>query len=315
MRKLRFSIGGLMGIVLAAAVGLTALKSASRIWAGAMLLLTCGILALGVVGAIYRQGTRRAWWLGFSHFGWGYMALWCFWSVGGWPDLPTTTARSRSSGPGSKAQLLPMGVSFVGRRGVGALAAARAWNPSTTSRPDTASARSWPPCWGACSRRSSSCPRGIRPTGPARCAGDEPANREPVAPADDRRARVLVLIAAAAAIWAGSHAARWAVVTFALTCALIGLAILAAVLGRRAPSGDRPGRRPLRRGLLALVFGRPAGQPPRVYFATDQVLDALRPGLRRFPRTGPQKTCGSWKRWSSRFRCLRAETPLDDVLK
>jgi hypothetical protein len=75
MRKLRFSIGGLMVIVLAAAVGLAALRNASRTWAGAMLLLTCGILALGVVGAIYRKGAERAWWLGFSIFGWGYMAL------------------------------------------------------------------------------------------------------------------------------------------------------------------------------------------------------------------------------------------------
>ena len=110
-----------------------------------MLLLTCGILTLGVVGAIYRQGTRRAWWLGFSLFGWGYMALWGFWSVGGWPDLPTTSALEILR-PWLKSPA-PADGGFFGRApGVGALAAARAWNRSTTSRPDTASGGSWPPC-------------------------------------------------------------------------------------------------------------------------------------------------------------------------
>jgi hypothetical protein len=56
MRKFRFSIAGLMLIVLAAAVGLAAHKNASPPWAGAMLLLTCAILARGIVAAIYRQG-------------------------------------------------------------------------------------------------------------------------------------------------------------------------------------------------------------------------------------------------------------------
>jgi hypothetical protein len=56
MQKFRFSIGELILIVLGAAVGLAVLKTASKIWAGTMLLLTCGPLALGVNGAIYRQG-------------------------------------------------------------------------------------------------------------------------------------------------------------------------------------------------------------------------------------------------------------------
>ncbi len=75
MRPFRFSIGGLMAIVLVAAVGLAALRNPSATRAGAMLLLTCGILALAVVGAISRTGAERAWWLGTSLFGWGYLAL------------------------------------------------------------------------------------------------------------------------------------------------------------------------------------------------------------------------------------------------
>ena len=42
MQFLRFSIAGLMGAVLIAAVGLVALRFASPIWAGATLLATCG---------------------------------------------------------------------------------------------------------------------------------------------------------------------------------------------------------------------------------------------------------------------------------
>ena len=89
-RSIRFSIAGLMGAVLVAAIGLAALRNASETWAGVMLLLTCGVLALAVVGVVCRAGSERAWWLGFALFGWGYLAL-AFWS---WhdasaPELPT----------------------------------------------------------------------------------------------------------------------------------------------------------------------------------------------------------------------------------
>jgi hypothetical protein len=75
MRFVRFSIAGLMGAVLTAALGLTALRSASETWAGAALLLTCGVLGLAVVGVVSRAADERAWWLGFALFGWGYLAL------------------------------------------------------------------------------------------------------------------------------------------------------------------------------------------------------------------------------------------------
>ncbi len=78
-QTIRFSIAGLMGIVLVAAIGLAALRNASETWAGVMLLLTCGALALAVVGVVCRAEAERAWWLGFALFGWGYLAL-AFWS-------------------------------------------------------------------------------------------------------------------------------------------------------------------------------------------------------------------------------------------
>ena len=71
MRKPRFSIAGLMTIVLVAAVGLAALRSPSPAWAGTLFMVTCGVFGLAIVGAIYRVGVARAWWLGFCVFGIG----------------------------------------------------------------------------------------------------------------------------------------------------------------------------------------------------------------------------------------------------
>ena len=50
--------------------------------AGAVLLLTLGAFALAVLAVVYRRGERRAFWLGFALFGWGYMAL----TAGAWWD-------------------------------------------------------------------------------------------------------------------------------------------------------------------------------------------------------------------------------------
>src|SRR5579872_5520229 len=100
MGKLRFTLAGLMGAVLVAAVGLAALRNPTESWAGGMLLLTCGTLALAVIGAITRRGARRTWWLGFGLFGWGYLVLSGCWSAtnlvaqsstGIFDKLPTTS--------------------------------------------------------------------------------------------------------------------------------------------------------------------------------------------------------------------------------
>ena len=78
MRKTRFSIAALMGVVLLAALALAMFRYGSRVSAGVLLLFTYAMLCLAVVGIVCRGGGERAWWLGFSLFGWGYMAL-AFW--------------------------------------------------------------------------------------------------------------------------------------------------------------------------------------------------------------------------------------------
>src|SRR5215475_7161898 len=92
MPKLRFSIAGLMGIVLVVAVGLGGLMSPSPMKAGAIFMMTCGLLGLALVGAIYRRGKQRAWWVGFCVFGWGYLLLVATYGGGKFrfPSLPTS---------------------------------------------------------------------------------------------------------------------------------------------------------------------------------------------------------------------------------
>src|SRR4051812_7063548 len=75
MGRLRFSIAGLMALVLALSVAFASLRFASEPWAGVILLMTLGALSLAILGVVYRKGERRAAWLGFALLGWGYMAL------------------------------------------------------------------------------------------------------------------------------------------------------------------------------------------------------------------------------------------------
>ena len=73
IKSFRFSIAGLMGVVLIiAALGLAAMRLASELLAGIMFLLTSGVLCLAFIALICRGPAERAWWLGFNVFGWVY---------------------------------------------------------------------------------------------------------------------------------------------------------------------------------------------------------------------------------------------------
>src|SRR5438270_8186539 len=80
MSRPRFSIAGLMFVVLLIAVGVAALRSASQLWAGMIFTLTLALLGVAVIGVIYRRGARRAFWLGATLFGGGYLIV----SFGPW---------------------------------------------------------------------------------------------------------------------------------------------------------------------------------------------------------------------------------------
>jgi hypothetical protein len=74
-RSIRFSIAGLMGVVVIVAVGLAALRKGSEAFAGVIFLTTSGVLGLAVLGAALAEGRPRQIWLGAAIFGTGYMIL------------------------------------------------------------------------------------------------------------------------------------------------------------------------------------------------------------------------------------------------
>ncbi|MFO0958507.1 MAG: hypothetical protein U0800_13940 [Isosphaeraceae bacterium] len=71
----RFSILGLMGLVLALAVAMAALRGANDAWAGGLVLGIALLIGLAGLGSIYAEGPRRARRMGFAAFAGGYFAL------------------------------------------------------------------------------------------------------------------------------------------------------------------------------------------------------------------------------------------------
>ncbi len=102
MRKLRFTIGGLMAVVLVVAIDFAALQTADVTWIAVLSLLTHAALGLAILGIVFRRGAERAWWVGFFVFGWGYlhMSPWGVW----YPYKPPTLVllewlRTKSGAP------------------------------------------------------------------------------------------------------------------------------------------------------------------------------------------------------------------------
>jgi hypothetical protein len=73
MRRFRFTIANLLGLVLLLAVGFAALREATELWDSAVFSTTLGLLSASVLLAIHRADRRRAFWLGFALIGWIYL--------------------------------------------------------------------------------------------------------------------------------------------------------------------------------------------------------------------------------------------------
>jgi hypothetical protein len=65
----------MMILLVALGLALSSLLFPSEGAAAAVLLVTEAILAVAILAVVYRTQERRAFWLGFALFGWGYMAL------------------------------------------------------------------------------------------------------------------------------------------------------------------------------------------------------------------------------------------------
>jgi hypothetical protein len=75
MKHFRFSIGGLMVVILLLSVAFAALRYPTPLWANFWYSFALAVLTLAVPAAFYRRGEQRAFWVGFASCGWVYFVL------------------------------------------------------------------------------------------------------------------------------------------------------------------------------------------------------------------------------------------------
>jgi hypothetical protein len=73
MRRIRFTIGGLLAAVLFAAVSIAALRESTDLWDSGVFTAVLFLLLAALLLAVHRTGRQRAFWLGFALFGWAYL--------------------------------------------------------------------------------------------------------------------------------------------------------------------------------------------------------------------------------------------------
>ncbi len=293
MRQLRFAIGGLIAVVLVPAIGFVALKNPDATWAGVMLLLTCGVLGLAVIGAVCRRETERAWWLGFALFGGGYMIL-AFWPSEQSPRLPTLPLLE-VLGPafGISPRYVPPGI----RGGGGGL------EPSFTQIGHCLWALGVAILGGLLAVALFGFPS--RPT-------ESPV---PIAPPSGQPSRTLrlwptiltltglILGTSTVTIWSQSAAGVWAGATFILTCGLLGVVILGACSAAVAVA--RSTSVPLC-SAQATCSWHSVDLPGIDHSRATPSSRSSTPcagGFWSCPGAISPRTSASWKRWSGRSRC------------
>jgi len=336
-RTIRFSIAGLMGAVVVAAIGLAALRDASETWAGVMLLSTCAVLALGIVGVVCRAEGERAWWLGFSLFGWGYLAL-AFWTWhhDGWPRLPTVVlldtlttklgATPHGIGPGGMGGMgggmrsIP---SFMVFGGFGGNAGAVGSADSFAQVGHCLWALLFAILGGILARALFAIPAGRSETrGDASDATSLPSWKRRARPAGVVVAGI-VLVALLGAVRSRSTPGAFTGAMFLLTWALLGLTALGAVLDRAKRGEIWLGATLFGAGYMVLAFGRDPVPSPLPHLPSDQFLMALKQWL---PRTAEGFFVSSESVAAANERILQAldqpvpmhfrdESTLEDVLK
>lgn len=251
MRRLRFSIAGLMGVVVVAAVGLAALQNPTSAWAGAIFMITYGWLGVAIVGAIYRRGAARAWWLGFAVFGCGYLVMMSS-SDGRLPFPATPTAevlgRLRTVFGHPAAAMGPQAGTIM---------------PTLYLYTQIGHAL-WALVIGLLGGLLAGVFRSL-PAGP----DEAPAAEAPASPASPPRRWVRpafvawvgsLLACSAAAVRYGPDARAWAGAAFFLTWGLLGMAGLVAIFGRGRRRQMAVGAVLLGVGYLLLAFGRASYQ-------------------------------------------------------
>lgn len=73
VNPLRFSLAGLIGVILLVSVYLATLRTSSTSGAGLALSISVGVLTAGLFWGLFRPGANRGFWVGFQLAGWGYL--------------------------------------------------------------------------------------------------------------------------------------------------------------------------------------------------------------------------------------------------
>ncbi len=75
MKRFRFNIASLLGVIMVLGVGFAAWRVATDLRDSGIFSLTFGVLLISMLLAIHRAEKRQAFWLGFALFGWIYLGL------------------------------------------------------------------------------------------------------------------------------------------------------------------------------------------------------------------------------------------------
>jgi hypothetical protein len=313
MPRTRVSIASLMAVVLIVSFSLAALRSYSMYWANAVLLVSCGILSVGVVGIACGGTSGRAWWAGFSVFGWGYMFLTIWlepWRLGGiWSPILGLASSVTTA----------LGVQRP-QRGTGFFDFGEDWSP--------------PPAGAIIAQALASLVFAMMggtlchflfagPTAPLIRPTDE-------ARTESRRHRrtalivgltAIVLVAVAAVTAARKAPGTTAGAIFLLTWGLLVLAALRAGLNRGSTRARWLGAALFGAGYLLLVSGHREDLTWPQY-TSNELLNAARPWLPAIPterRPGSDSVATANERilksleWKIPIHCAEP-TPLTDVL-
>jgi hypothetical protein len=323
MRTVRFPIAGLMGAVLVVALGSAALRNASTTWAGATFLLTCGVLCLAVVGIVCRGDAKRAWWLGFALFGWGYLVL-AFWSL---VDLPTMALLDTI---GAR-----LGVTVQFRGSTGGMGGGM-WSPGPMGGgfggPPDGSIQQISQClWALVAALVGGGVANALFGGPRERTEKLDAHTQFAAQTPRRRwlwPAVLGLAACVLIVCLGLFGSRsapgfWAGATFLSTCGLLAM----TVLGVASSQGKRRqiwlGAALFGVGYMTLAFGRSLDRETWPSLPTDHLLYALRPWLPPVVSSFPTSSVGIASADARIWEALEQpvpmrypnEAPLEDILK
>jgi hypothetical protein len=118
MIRPRLSIAGLLALVVLSALGIAALSRPSDLWASVLFTISSALLVFGVLASFRCVARPRAFWQGFSLFGWAYAIL----AFGPWfstelrPMLLTTRVLDEAY-PRIFGQQLVIGYNTVGPHG------------------------------------------------------------------------------------------------------------------------------------------------------------------------------------------------------